>query len=211
MERLEIPPLVFSDPAAVTKVQSAMQKCAELVAAIDEVVNASKCSRIEKKKMRMITSMIKLICAETIANVLTNNPVSASKRASIDSYLRESKKLLAEVESFSLDCLAVPTIPIRPGLTICRDISTATAILALLDKVERRATISMINLRKTKVLRRQIKAYIRSFGEIMHFCAGFKCCLYLDHEALIPDHGWRESVEGHREFNATVNKGKFFP
>ncbi len=211
MHRLELPLLVFSDATSISRVSSAMLKCRELACSIDNIIGASSCSSVEKKKMSMATAMIKLTCVDTIINLFTNNDVSAQKRAILAYYIRESETLLSEVHKLSPDQFMIPTIPIRPGLHICRDIALAKEVLFLLNKIERRVSSSVGSLRNTKSLRRQLKSYYVPVGEIMHLCAGFKVCLFLDHEELIPDSGWRKSTDSHREFNSTANKNKFFP
>lgn len=188
-----------------------MLKCIELAESVDSIVDASSCSRSEKKKMHMATAMIKLTCLDTVVNLFTYNDVSAKQRAAMPFFLQDSDVLFRGINKLSPVVFAIPTIPIRPGLHICHDISVAREILFLLNKIERRAGASVASVRKTKSLRRQLKSYYVPVGEILHLCAGFKVCLFLDHEEFIPDSLWRQSTEDHREFNSKMNNNKFFP
>ncbi len=130
--------------------------------------------------MHMATAMIKLTCLDTIVNVFTNNDVSAKQRAAIPFFLQESDAYLRGIDKLSPVVFEIPTIPIRPGLHICRDLAVAKEIYYCFNKTERRAQASVASVRNSKSLRRQLKAYYVPFGEIMHLCAGFKVCLFLD-------------------------------
>lgn len=209
MLRIEIPPICFSESAAVDRFESTMWRCFELAEDINKVIDSSSCSKKERKKVHLATAMIKVNCIDSMINLFTNNEVSPKQRASLEALQKESSRLLAFIFEYDLDFFELPTIPIRPRLNICGDRETAEKILSLLRKIQQRINRGVNSIRKTKTSLKRTSFF--SFGLILSHLGDIQVCIFQDHEDLIPSKFWREVTSELREFNADKNKGKFFP